>query len=271
VSEGVRVTKMSGAGNDFLVLGPPAAAALAGRIVDWTRRVCRRGVSVGADGVLVVEPASAGHVSVRFLNPDGSPAFCGNGSRCAARYARLEGLAGDRMILDTEWGEIPAAVDRDRVTLDLPAPADLGPRTVRVGDLSLDGRLVHAGVPHFVLRVSDLRSAPLAQWGPVIRNDAALAPSGVNVDLIAGQGGEVRIRTYERGVEGETLACGSGAVAAALAHRLEGGPESVTLVPASGRPLVVTLPGSAARPAGAVLTGDARRIFDATVTAEAED
>ncbi len=271
MSGGVRVTKMSGAGNDFLVLGASAGAALGSRIVDWARRVCRRGISVGADGVLVVEPARDGRVAVRFLNPDGSAAFCGNGSRCAARYACLEGFASDRMVLRTDWGEVPASVDGDQVTLDLPPPLDLGPRSVRLGSQDVRGRLVQAGVPHFVVAVADVRGDALSRWGPALRADLLFAPAGVNVDLVAASGDRLSIRTYERGVEGETLACGSGAVAAAFAHRLAGGSETVSIVPASGRTLVVTLPGSPTAPRAAILTGDARRIFDGVVTAEAED
>jgi len=270
MSRGVRVTKMSGAGNDFLVLGPAEAAALGDRVVAWTRRVCRRGVSVGADGVLVVESAGSGRIDVRFLNPDGSPTFCGNGSRCAARYARLEGLAGDRMVLATAWGDVPASVDQDRVTLELPAPEDLGARSIRIGTEEVSGRLVRAGVPHLVVAVSDVGGDALLRWGPTLRRHPLFAPDGVNVDLVAGSGDRLSIRTYERGVEGETLACGSGAVAAALAQRLVGGPGRVLVVPASGRVLVVELPGPPTAPRAAILTGDALRIFDGIVTDEAE-
>ncbi len=270
MSTGVRATKMSGAGNDFVVLGHDAAAALGARLVDWTRRVCRRGDSVGADGVLVVERAGPDRISVRFLNPDGSSAFCGNGSRCAARFAQLEGLADARMTLVTAWGDVPARVDGERVTLELPAPIDLGPVAVDAVGREFHGRLVRAGVPHFVLQVDEVASAPLHEWGPALRRHDRFAPQGVNVDLVDGTGGELRVRTYERGVEGETRACGSGAVAAAFAHRLAGGPQTIAIVPASGRTLWVDLPGPEAAPRSAALSGDARRIFDAVVSGEAE-
>ena len=270
MSAGVQVTKMSGAGNDFVVLGHDAAETLGARLVEWTIRVCRRGDSVGADGVLVVERIGSDRVAVRFLNPDGSSAFCGNGSRCAARFAQLEGLAGARMTLVTDWGDVPARVDGERVMLELPAPVDLGPLVVDAAGREFRGRLVRAGVPHFVVRVDEVASAPLCQWGPALRRHDRFAPQGANIDLVDGTGAELRVRTYERGVEAETRACGSGAVAAAFAHRLAGGPATVTVVPASGRTLRVDLPGPQATPLSAVLSGDARRIFDAVVSDEAE-
>jgi len=262
---------MSGAGNDFLVLGPEEAASIGDRLVEWTRHVCRRGDSVGADGVLVVQAEGVDRVSVRFLNPDGSGTFCGNGSRCAARFACLRGLARSRMVLVTDWGEIPARVEDRRVILELPAPIDVGATSVRVGEQEVHGHLVRAGVPHFIVRVPALQGSRLAEWGPALRWHPRFAPEGVNVDLVHGSGAELRIRTYERGVEGETRACGSGAVAAAFAHRLAGGPATVTVIPASERALLVELPGPASGPLGAVLSGDARRIFDGVVSEEAEE
>jgi diaminopimelate epimerase len=262
---------MSGAGNDFLVLGTDDAAPLGERIVDWTRRVCRRGHSVGADGVLVVEPAGVDRIAVRFLNPDGSRTFCGNGSRCAARFALLRGMARPRMVLVTDWGEVPARVDGEQVSLDLPAPTDLGEVAVRLGPREARGRLVRAGVPHLVVGVRDLGAAPLAVWGPELRHDPRFAPEGLNVNLVEGRAADLRVRTYERGVEAETLACGSGAVAVAYVHRMAGGGEVVTVIPASGRALRVELPGPPDAPRLAVLSGDARRVFEGTVFEEAEE
>jgi diaminopimelate epimerase len=270
VSTGVPIAKMSGAGNDFVVLGAASAAALGQRLIEWTRNICRRGDSVGADGVLVVERAGPDRITVRFLNPDGSSAFCGNGSRCAARFAEQEQLARSPMTLVTDWGEVPARVDGDRVALGLPAPIDRGPIAVEALGREFRGRLVEAGVPHFVVPVDDVVSAPLDVWGKVLRRHVRFGPQGANVDLVDGSGASLRIRTFERGVEGETRACGSGAIAAAFAHRLDGGPAVITLVPASGRTLTVELVGPAGGPLSTVLTGDARRIFDGIVSDEAE-
>jgi diaminopimelate epimerase len=260
----VPVTKMSGAGNDFVVLGPEGIALVGRDLSAWTRRVCRRGVSIGADGVLVVEPGRDGRIRVTFRNPDGEEAFCGNGSRCAARYALTRGMAGPTMTLDTAAGEVEAEIEGVRVRLTLPPPRDLGHWKGSVGDEPLSGRRILAGVPHLILHVDDLDRAPLARWGPPLRRHPDFGPPGTNVDLVQWRDdGALSVRTWERGVEGETLACGSGAVAAALWACLEGAGEDVRIRPASGIELRVTL-GAVAH-----LAGDARFVFEGTVTDEA--
>jgi len=265
----VRVTKMSGAGNDFLVVGHEDGRRLA-RNAEWVRRVCRRRLSVGADGVLIVQPLGPDRVRVEFRNPDGSPAFCGNGTRCAARYARLQEWAGDSMLLETAAGEVRAEMEGERVRLTLPPPRDLGRPSIEIGGEELSGWQVDAGVPHFVVEVDSLDDAPLERWGPPARRHAQFGSAGANLDLFERWSQDrIRLRTWERGVEGETLACGSGAVAAAFAARLTGAAEELSVVPASGVTLQVKLPGPAERPRAAVVTGDARVIFEGTLGADA--
>jgi diaminopimelate epimerase len=261
---------MSGAGNDFVVIDSREADALGDGLASWTRRVCRRGVSVGADGVLVVGPSTDGRIRVAFLNPDGAPAFCGNGSRCAARFAFLEGLAPESMVLETAAGDVPARLVGDRVRLVLPGPRAGEVMEVECGGTVLAGRLVHAGVPHFTVAVADAGSAPLETWGPALRRHPRFGVEGTNVDVVERRADGVAIRTWERGVEGETLACGSGAVAAALAARLLGWTDPpVRVLPRSGIPLLVDLTGPAGAPAAAILEGDARVIFDGALSPEA--
>lgn len=271
MSEAVRFTKMSGAGNDFVVLTGRDWAALSGDRAAWVRAVCRRGLSVGADGVLVVSAEGAGRVRVVFFNPDGGEAFCGNGSRCAARFAAMRGPAPmTEMVLVTLVGEVAAVVDGGIVTLTLPPPADLGVIVLPQDAGSFSGRWVDAGVPHFVLPVQGLATYPLETIGPSLRRHPALGPSGANVDLVETDArGRVHVRTWERGVENETLACGTGAVAVAMAARLAGAREAVVVVPRSGSTLVVTLPGEPSHPDCARLSGDARFVFDATLDPEA--
>lgn len=270
---GLRIVKMSGAGNDFVVLGPEEAGRLAGREREAARSLCRRGMSVGADGLVLVEVAGSARVRVRvrFHNPDGSSAFCGNGSRCAARFAYARGLAGREMLLETAAGEVAAEVTGDRVRLTLPPPRDEGEASIEVEGASLTGRRIRAGVPHFVVAVLDPRSFPLARWGPLVHAHTLFAPEGTNLDLVGPAAeGALAIRTWERGVERETLACGSGAVAAAFAARRTGGGRTVRVLPASGVALEVELPGRAAAPDAAVLTGDARFVFDGILDPEAD-
>jgi len=255
----IDVVKMSGAGNDFLVLGPGQAEHIGGNLEEWVRRVCRHGVSVGADGVLVVTPRATNRLHVRFYNPDGSQAFCGNGMRCAARFARLHGLADDSMILETAAGEVPAQVLGEVVRLRLAAPRDVGRLSLDIGEELIEGRWIVAGSPHFVTFVDAPERAPLERWGPAVRGHPRFGREGVNFNVARHpHGRRMAVRTWERGVERETLACGSGAVAAAFAARLDGHADRITVVPASGIPLEVGFGES-----GTVeLTGDARVVFE---------
>ncbi|HKQ59971.1 MAG TPA: diaminopimelate epimerase [Candidatus Polarisedimenticolaceae bacterium] len=265
----VHVVKMSGAGNDFVVLGADEAQRLGAAFEPWVRRVCRRGLSVGADGVLVVESAGAGAVNVRFHNPDGSPAFCGNASRCAARYAWRRGLVDSgSMVLRTAAGEVRARVEEGRVQLELSPPEDLGELKLDVGAERLVGRRVDSGAPHFVVFVESVAGAPLERWGPLVRRHAQFAPAGTNLDVAQFRAADrLDLRTWERGVEGETLACGSGALAAAAAARQLRGGDRFTVRPASGIPLEVDFRG------GTVvrLAGDARFVFEGELDPEALD
>jgi diaminopimelate epimerase len=266
----IPITKMSGAGNDFVVLDARAWDALPGDRAAWVRAVCRRGLSVGADGVLVVSADGSDRVRVVFFNPDGGEAFCGNGSRCAARYAATRAEVSATMTLLTAVGEVAAVVDGERVSLTLPPPEDLGEVILEDDLRTFRGRWIVAGVPHVVFPVSGLSAYPLERVGPSLRRHVALGPSGANVNLVeSGAGGRVCVRTWERGVENETLSCGTGAVAVAFAARLAGAPETVVVVPRSGTALTVVLSGEAARPEYARLIGDARFVFTGELDPEA--
>ena len=271
MSARVPFTKMSGAGNDFLVLDGGAWETVRGDGAAWVRAVCRRGVSVGADGVLVVSPDGPGRARVVFFNPDGGEAFCGNGCRCAARYAATRGVApAGAMTLATHAGEVPAVVDGAVVRLTLPPPEDLGEIVLEEGAATFRGRRILAGVPHVVIPVAGLDTYPLERVGPSLRRHPKLGPSGANVNLVESDAaGRFHVRTWERGVESETLSCGTGAVAAAFAARLCGSAESVSVVARSGFVLTVTLPGDKARPVFAGLAGDARFVFEGRLDPEA--
>ena len=271
MSKRLSFTKMSGAGNDFIVVEASAWETLPEDRAAWVRAVCRRGVSVGADGVLVVSPDGPDRVRVTFFNPDGGEAFCGNGSRCAARYAATRGVARDAsMTLVTSVGEVPARVEGGVVRLTLPPPEDRGAIVLENAAETFRGRFVVAGVPHIVVPVAGLSSYPLERVGPLLRRHPQLGPSGANVDLVESDGrGRVHVRTWERGVENETLSCGTGAVAVAFSARLAGGPETVVVVSRSGLALTVTIEGDPERPASASLAGDARFVFEGVLDPEA--
>lgn len=273
MKSGIRFAKMSGAGNDFVIIGPEEAQTLGRAIPALARRVCRRGLSVGADGVLVVEPVGAGVVRVTFFNPDGGIAFCGNGSRCAARYARRRGWVGDGFALDTAVGIVPVEISGETVRISLPPPVDRGAMNPAIeGGATVPGRFVLAGVPHFVAEVDEVDRTPISVLGPALRRHPMFGVDGANIDLVERvDPGTIRIRTWERGVEGETLSCGTGAVASAFACRLGGGPDAVVVVPWSGVPLRVAFPGPAGEPSAAILAGDARFVFEGVLDPESTE
>lgn len=273
--------KMAGAGNDFLVF--EGAATVGPREAETIRRLCRRGTGVGADGVLFVSSrAAAGErreIQVDYFNADGGPArFCANGTRCAARFAVLRDLAGEDLVAWTGWGAIGALVREDgNVTLRLPEPIALG-GTVPTFDP--EGRQVepHAasltvGVPHLVVFCAgdlEVETLDVASLGPPLRRHPAL-PEGANVNFVSVRGGSrLSVRSYERGVEAETLSCGSGVVASAVvAGALRGQLSPVSVATRSGSALVVgfRLEGSLAH--DVTLTGDARVVFEGLLTREA--
>jgi diaminopimelate epimerase len=137
------------------------------------------------------------------------------------------------------------------------------------GDIRHRGSFVNAGIPHFVLFVEDPANAPLERWGPALRRHPVFGDSGTNVNLARVDGGRLFLRTWERGVERETLCCGSGAVAAAFAARQSGAGRTVEVVPTGGIPVRVELPGPAQAPERAVLEGEARVLFRGDIDPEA--
>lgn len=274
--------KMAGAGNDFLVFAgaPPIGA----REAETIRRLCRRGTGVGADGVLFVTDREAPdgarpEVRVDYFNSDGGRArFCANGTRCAARFAVLRGLAAEELVLHTGWGPIAATVRADgNVTLRLPEPIAVG-ATVPTFDPS--GRQVEpraasvtVGVPHLVVFCAEgveVETLDVATLGPPLRRHPEL-PEGANVNFVSVRGGaRLSVRTFERGVEAETLSCGSGVVAAAVVAGAERGQTPpVSVATRSGSALVVgfRLEGSLAH--DVTLTGDARLVFEGLLKEEA--
>ena len=222
---GLKFAKMNGSGNDFVLLDNRVAGIDPELMPALARGLCARGRSVGADGLIILEPSDRvdprlGRVDFRwhFYNADGSSAeMCGNGGRCAARFALDRGLAGPAMVFDTIAGPIRAWVDGATVKLEMVPPGgayrDLvleGP----AGPVELAG--INTGVPHAVVAVEDLESTPVRELGRFLRFHQHFAPAGTNVNFVRGQEDELWVRTYERGVEDETLACGTGAVASAL-------------------------------------------------------
>ena len=229
-ASGAPFWKMSAAGNDFIVLAAGDAPPPEER-GDWIRRLCRRRMSVGADGVILVAPAAADRLRVTFYNPDGGETFCGNGARCAARFGRLRRWTPERTHLETTRGLLRAEVDGDRVRVEIGAcRADAGPVEIELPDRSFRAVRIEVGVPHLVTFDLDPATTDIDAIGRLLRAHPAAGPDGANVNFVARVApGRLALRTFERGVEGETLACGTGCVAAVLADARYGSGRSPTL------------------------------------------
>jgi diaminopimelate epimerase len=267
-----RFLKMAGGGNDFLVFEADGRD-----LSEEARRrlalVCRRGLSVGADGALFLSPAEKGRIRVDYYNADGGPAtFCANGTRCAARYAVRHGMSDGPPVLDTGWGPIETRLDGETVTLSLPAvPAPLDPIPISGRGLPPTAIPMKVGVPHLVVFVrGDLGLLAIDRFGPPLRRHPAL-PEGANVNFVRAAGeNRIAVRSWERGVEGETLSCGSGVVAAAIAASRQGLATSpVTCGTRSGVDLTVEFRDEGEVIVGVRLTGDAREIFEGELIDEA--
>ncbi len=264
---------MSGSGNDFIVVDNRGERISEAASAAFVTAVCRRKLSAGADGVIFIENSERADFRWRFYNSDGSLAeMCGNGARCAARFAWLQGIAGRRSTFETQAGIISAEVVGRRVRIKLTDPSDVATDLsldTRMGDFVIDS--LNTGVPHVVLMCDDIENMDVVEVGRCIRHHQKFAPAGTNVNFVAVRpDGDLAIRTYERGVEDETLACGTGAAAAALAAFLKKMVSSpVTLHPRGGAPLSVYFDYEQKRFREVFLEGDARVIYEGRMREEA--
>jgi diaminopimelate epimerase len=216
----LRFTKMNGAGNDFVLVDNRE------RTIQFSReqivRLCDRHRGVGADGVMLLVPCTSGKAdwAWEFYNSDGSIGeMCGNGARCFARFVQQRTAKTEGFTFETEAGVIAVRFPGgDRVTVNLTSPSSL--RLNEKLALSTGPQSMHflnTGVPHVVLFVADAEKAMVQQTGPEVRRHPHFAPKGTNVNFVQVLGpSSIRVRTFERGVEGETLACGTGVTASAL-------------------------------------------------------
>jgi diaminopimelate epimerase len=211
--------KMQGSGNDFILIDGRKGSLKGTNLKNLAVTVCHRHYSVGADGLIVILPSKKADFKWRFFNADGSEAaMCGNGSRCAARFAQLRKIAGKDMTFETLAGIIHAQVRNDTVKVQLTGASGLRMNIAIPLDSGLRmGHFIDTGVPHLVYLSKDLGREDVERIGRTTRYHELFKPAGTNVNFIQILGRHrLMIRTYERGVEGETLACGTGSVAAAL-------------------------------------------------------
>jgi diaminopimelate epimerase len=216
--------KMQGSGNDFVLLDNRSLHLPQDRMPAWAKSICRRAFGIGADGLIFLDASKPGQnidYIWHFFNADGSRAeMCGNGARCAAKLAWNLGLAPRQHILGTDAGPIRAHVlpEDDLVKVQLTPHRDVQIKLeLALQNATWDTHFVNTGVPHLVVFVPDVASVDVQELGRQFRFHPRFAPAGTNVNFVQVlENTRLLLRTYERGVEGETLACGTGAAAAAL-------------------------------------------------------
>ena len=267
--------KMNGTGNDFILINNMSGAYDLVKEPAFIAKVCTRKLSLGADGLICLEPSESHDFAWRFFNADGGEAdMCGNGARCAARFAVENNIAGPELSFETLAGIIKARVDGSLVRIGLPSPGELE-RDIR---LTIEGteyvmHSINTGVPHvvhFVDNVDDIEEAQIETLGRAIRYHERFAPDGTNVNFVSyGLDTVLRIRTYERGVEGETFACGTGSVAAALVAAAIGTAKlPAALQTRSGEQLLVDANQSAASFDQVLLEGETCKVCEGTLCPE---
>jgi len=278
--------KLSGSGNDFIlvdnrerVVAPKRASALAAQ-------VCTHRMSVGGDGMILIERSRRADFRWRLFNADGSEAeFSGNGARCAARFAYLKRIAGLRMRFETLAGLIEAEMVSSKgrstrgrksaleeVKVRFPDPKGLRLNVpVTIDGTEREAHFLDTGVPHCVYVVDDPDKIDVVGIGRPTRYHPLFQPAGTNVNFISiANPHTIRIRTYERGVEDETLACGTGSIASALIAGLIAKAESpVTLIPRSGLKLTVHFTSDGTTFTDVYLQGDARAVYEGNMSPEA--
>ncbi|MBW1829961.1 MAG: diaminopimelate epimerase [Deltaproteobacteria bacterium] len=217
--------KMSGSGNDFILIDNRDGQIKEEEMGRLVERACRRRESVGADGVIFVVGSDQYDFGWRFFNADGGEVdMCGNGGRCVARFAFLKGITGPKMTFETKVGPVSAEVNDRIVKVLMPKPSGLSMdmnMECQQGWTSID--FINTGVPHVVVHVEDLLNHPIFEQGRDLRYHSRFAPEGTNANFMEIVGpNRLRVRTYERGVEDETLACGTGSIACVLVASVRG-------------------------------------------------
>jgi diaminopimelate epimerase len=269
----IRFMKMSGSGNDFILIDHREPFLKEDGLKDFIRKVCRRRISVGADGMILIERSQKADFKWRYYNADGSEAeMCGNGGRCAARFACLKGIAGPSLKFETLAGIISAQVNGKSVKLQMTKPHGLKLDQ----KISVEGEeriisTINTGVPHAVIFVEDLDGTDVFRMGRATRRHAQFAPAGTNANFVRLEDhSRLSIRTYERGVEDETLACGTGVVASALVAGFKGMVKSpVSVRTKGGEILTVHFETEGKEVKKVLFEGDVHIIYEAEMWEEA--
>ncbi len=273
-------TKMSGAGNDFIVIDNRFYRFTSEELSLMAARFCPRRMGVGADGLLALGLADQDDVDYRmsYYNADGSlGTMCGNGARCLARFAWDAGIRQHPLVFSSDAGIYRAEILKDGgVRLFVPPPASYQPMNSLESDHAFAAKACHyiwTGTEHLVVFVDDAEQTDVETLGPRLRRDDALGATGANVNFVEiqelggdGESARLRVRTFEKGVEAETLACGTGSIASSLTAALSGRSEASRFeVSMPGGMLVVGFGGSAESPENLYLEGPADVVYRGNV------
>ena len=262
--------KMHGAANDFILVDD-RQQTFPLRDRKWLEAIMARRTGIGSEGILLIQPSDKADFRMRFFNPDGGEAdMCGNGARCIARLAHDLHVAPMQMKFETAAGMVGAEIRGENVLLQMTEPRDWRlNRKLTVDGRTLTVHSVNTGVPHAVVEVDDLDAVDVPKLGAAVRYHPDFAPAGTNANFIRVTGpNTVRVRTYERGVEGETLACGTGIVASGLvAGRLGRVKPPVRVIPASGDKLEVDYQPAGEGLTAVTLLGPAVYVFEGELAA----
>ena len=277
----VPFVKMSGTGNDFILIDHRKPLLAPEAMADFAAQVCRRKFSVGADGLILIEDlsedSSVADFQWKFFNADGSVAeMCGNGARCAARFAFLQGIAPAEMRFSTLAGIIEASVSGKDVAVKMTDPVGLKMnQRITAERKEYTVHSIDTGVPHAVVFVDDIEQTDVRTLGNLIRHHQAFMPAGTNVNFAQVQGNAIKVRTYERGVEDETLACGTGAAACAIiAALLDQAASPVDIITSGNDQLTIVFDCTEENGKNAIITnvflkGPAHTIYSGKLDAEA--
>lgn len=270
----LQFTKMHGAGNDFIMIDDRQG------LVPWEDHflmaaLASRRLGVGSEGIILIQHSDKADLRMRFLNPDGTEVgMCGNGARCAAAFANAIGATKAALTMETISGPIDAQVNGNSVCIWMPEPSDKRYGIVLdVDGQKINGDFVNTGVPHFVVQVPNVAEVNVASLGRKLRLHSAFAPDGANIDFVTlRQPNRMTMRTYERGVEAESGACGTGAVACCVVA-VETSPFTLpaTIKTSSGYELTVDGDWRRKKCTGMTLTGPVKFVYSGEIDLDKVD
>lgn len=264
----MRFSKYAGCGNDFILVDNRKVVFPVTDRASHIRKICHRHTGIGADGVILLEESLSADFKMRIFNADGSEAeMCGNGIRCLHKFIQKLGLCKQAVSIETLESILSLKQAGDEVTVEMPIPSELSwSIPLSVNNQDLEAHHLNTGVPHAVFFLPEIESVDVNRLGRQIRFDSHFSPRGANVNFVSVADRGIAIRTYERGVEQETLACGTGATAAALAAaHVKQLPSPIRVHTRSGEVLTIDFKLDDAKISNVTMTGPATHVFDGEI------